>query len=254
MSFDDNGDMITSAPDINETLIDLRQQINYWRAMHARAVEREALWKETAQPLEAVVRRQEVQLREQAEQIEALKAKVAWLQQQVFGRKSEESKAASVEVQDSEGQASSASLPASDVPRKRGKQPGAKGYGRKRREALPVEEVFHPLPDEAARCPGCGAPFVVFPGSEDSEEIHWEVRLIRRVHKRMRYQPTCQCRVVPGIITAPPPAKLIPKGLFSSGFWVQLLLEKYLFQRPLYRVRQVLALRGCPETIPSVSR
>ena len=244
MSFDDNGDMITATSDINETLIDLRQQVNYWRVMHARAVEREALWKEKAQHLEAVVRRQEAQLREQAGQIEALTAQVAWLQQQVFGRKSEERKATPAEIQDTDRQPSDASEPVSGVGRKRGKQPGAKGYGRKRREGLPVEEVLHPLPDEAARCPGCGAPFVVFPGSEDSEEIHWEVHLVRRVHKRMRYQPTCQCRAVPGILTAPPPAKLIPKGLFSSGFWVQLLLEKYLFQRPLYRVRQMLALNG----------
>jgi len=32
--------------------------------------------------------------------------------------------------------------------------------------------------------------------------------------------------------------------LFSTGFWVQLLLEKFLFQRPLYRVRQMLSLHG----------
>ena len=45
-------------------------------------------------------------------------------------------------------------------------------------------------------------------------------------------------------MTAPAPAKLIPKGLFSVGFWVWLILEKFLFQRPLHRVRQVLALQG----------
>jgi transposase len=45
-------------------------------------------------------------------------------------------------------------------------------------------------------------------------------------------------------VTAPPPPKLIPKGLFSIGFWVRLLLEKFLFQRPLYRIRQVLELEG----------
>jgi transposase len=32
--------------------------------------------------------------------------------------------------------------------------------------------------------------------------------------------------------------------MFSTGFWVRILLEKYLFQRPLYRIRQVLALEG----------
>jgi transposase len=32
--------------------------------------------------------------------------------------------------------------------------------------------------------------------------------------------------------------------MFTEGFWVQLILEKFLFQRPLYRVRQLLALEG----------
>jgi len=237
--------MSTQILDIDKTLFDLRQQVNYWQAMHARAVEREAFWKAKAQELEAVVRRQEAQLKAQAGQIEALTAKVSWLQQQVFGQKSEQtqpkepSTEATFDTPREDGSSSG-----EDTPRNRGQQPGSSGHGRKRREGLPVEEVVHPLPESASCCPECGAPFSVFPGSEDSEEIHWEVRLIRRVHKRMRYRPSCQCGAVPGIITAPPPSKLIPKGLFSTGFWVHLLLEKFLFQRPLYRVRQVLALEG----------
>jgi len=236
--------MTTKSPDINTILIELRQQANYWRAQHARAVEREAFWREQAEQLKAVVDQQAVKITEQAEQIEALKAKVVLLQKQVFGSKSEETKDASPKVEDSSQQSSSTSESASKAQRNRGKQPGAKGYGRKRREELPAEEIPHHLPDAVQQCPVCGAPFTVFPGSEDSEEIHWEVRLVRRIHKRTRYRPTCQCRAVPGIVTAPAPAKLIPKGLFSPGFWVQLLVEKYLFQRPLYRVRQMLALNG----------
>jgi transposase len=84
----------------------------------------------------------------------------------------------------------------------------------------------------------------VFPGTEDSEQIEWEVVFYRRIHKRSRYVPTCDCQVVPGIVTAPGPPKLIPKGLFAISFWVRLLMEKFLFQRPLHRVRQVLALEG----------
>jgi transposase len=32
--------------------------------------------------------------------------------------------------------------------------------------------------------------------------------------------------------------------MFATSFWVRLLMEKFLFQRPLYRVRKVLALEG----------
>jgi transposase len=238
--------MSTPSVDINPTLFDLHQQVNYWQSMHARAVERESFWKAKAQELEAIVRGQEVQLKVQAEQIEALKAKVCLLQQQVFGQKSEQTGASESAAQTTGGaqQETEASSVEGDGPCSRGKQPGAKGHGRKLRENLPKEETFHRLPDSASCCPECGAPFSQFPGTEDSEEIDWEVRLIRRVHKRMRYRPTCQCEVVPRIITVPPAPKLIPKGLFSTGFWTQVLLEKFLFQRPLYRIRQVLALHG----------
>lgn len=209
--FDDKGNMIPQTVDINATLFDLRQQVAYWQSMHTRAVERESVWKAKAQEFEAIVRRQEVQLKIQAEQIEALKARMCLLQQQVFGQKSEQSDAPnsvdpSAPVTDQDGAASSCT---GDAPRKRGKQEGAEGHGRKRREGLPKEEVIHALPESACCCPDCGAPLAEFPGSEDSEEIHWDVRLIRRVHKRKRYRPTCTCGVLPKIITSPPAAKLI---------------------------------------------
>jgi transposase len=174
---------------------------------------------------------------------EALKARIAWLEQQVFGRKSEQTPDAAAEACESGAKVDS---PPSGLEqrRRRGKQPGSKGYGRKRYVHLPTEVVVHDLPADQRRCPICGQPFIPFPGTEDSEVIEWEARPVRRVHKRTRYRPGCQCRAVPGIVTAPPPPKLIPKGLFAVSFWVWLLLEKFLFQRPLDRVRKVLALEG----------
>jgi len=220
--------------------IELRQQAHYWRAQHASAVQRESAANAEAQQLKQVVRDQQAQLAELTRQVEALSAKVAWLQRQVFGRKSEQT----LEISDQacgKEEAPDAADSSSLQRRKRGKQPGTKGYGRKRRDDLPTEELFHDLPQVEQKCPRCGKPFTVFGGTEDSELIDWEVRLVRRIHRRTRYRPTCNCRVVPGIVTAPGPAKLIPKGMFSTGFWVRILLEKFLFQRPLYRVRQALA-------------
>lgn len=219
---------------------ELRQQAHYWRTQHARAVERELRWKARALELEEIVRTQEAQIAELTQQLEAVKSQVAWLQRQLFGRKTEQSDVG-------EGPANRDDQDVFDglaVHRPRGKQPGTKGYGRTIRGNLPTEEILHDLPEGQRRCPICGKPFLVFPGTEDSEEIHWEARLVRRVHRRARYVPTCHCPGVPGIVTAPGPAKLIPKGMFSPSFWVHLLREKFLFQRPLYRIRQVLALEG----------
>jgi len=235
--------MTTPVLDLEKTLLDLRQQAHYWQAMHARAVEREQYWKEQAQQWEARACQQERLIAEQSRQVEALQARVHWLEQQVFGRKSE---AGAGSAETSVGGDFSVST-AGAMPegrRHRGQQPGTKGHGRQRRVDLPTEEMEHPLPEEQQHCPQCGLPLEALPLSEDSEEIHWEVRVIRRIHHRRRYRPTCRCGALPGIVTAPVVPKVIRKGGFSTGFWVQVLLEKYLFQRPLYRVGQRLALEG----------
>jgi len=242
--------MLVQDVEVRGLEIELRQQAHYWRAQHARATEREAAFKDKAQRLEQVVRRQQAQIAELTHKLEEALARIAWLEGQVFGRKSEQCPKPDPYAHDSipalDHNADVVDEPESckEPRRKRGKQPGTKGYGRKRREDLPAEAVVHDLPEDQRRCPRCGKPFGVFPGTEDSEQIEWEANLSRRIHKRTRYVPTCDCRAVTGIVTAPCPPKLIPKGMFATSFWVRLLMEKFLFQRPLYRVRKVLALEG----------
>lgn len=226
--------------------IRLRQQAHFWRAQHSRAVERERVWREKALRLEQVSRERERTLAERKAQVEALTAKVAFLQRQVFGQKSEETKKVSSGPREGKGGGSASSDASSGGGRKRGKQPGAKGHGRKRHENLPSQEVPHDLPESQRRCPKCRLPLQARTDTEDSEEIHWEVRLVRRVHKRKRYERACRCEGIPRILTAPVPPKLIPKGKFSTEFWVRVLLEKYLFQRPLYRTLKMLELEGLP--------
>ena len=238
--------MVTVVDEIDRVeSIELRQQANYWRAQHARAVERQEAWKTKALQLESLVRQQQATISEQSQQMEALKARVAWLAQQVFGRKTE---ASGNKLPDSCADTPIESFdPSGDSSldkRKRGQQKGAKGHGRKLRLNLLSVEVFHKLHHDNCCCPKCGKPFSVFPATEDSEQIEWDVILRRRIDKRVRYIPTCNCRAVPGIVTAPPPPKLIPRSMFAASFWIRLIMEKFLFQRPLYRVRKVLALEG----------
>jgi transposase len=216
--------------------IEWRLQANYRKALHERAVEREALLKERVKELEAQVQA----LTEALKGHEDLKAKYAQLVHLHFGCKTEHQDPK--ETQDDD--AAPADRGGKRSPRKRGQQPGQKGHGRTIRKKLPQEVILHELPAKERCCPNCRLPYEEFPGTEDSEEIQWEIHVTRRVHKRKRYKPTCQCDVVPGIVTAPPVPKLIPKGLFSVGFWVLLILEKFLLQRPLNRVRRLLDLHG----------
>jgi transposase len=240
--------MLTDAPSVDhEQWIALRQEANYYRAQHARAVEREARLAEEVTRLTAALRRRDVEVAEKDSQIEALKAKVAWLQQRLFGRSSERTGAPATDsCGQGEGPAAgtTAEVPDGSVsPRKRGQQEGVPGHGRRCRSGLPCMRREHDVPGGLPCCPRCARPYRPF-GGESSDQVEWEVRLVRCVHERKRYVRDCECGDVPGVITAPGPAKLIPKGMFGISFWVRILLEKYLFQRPIHRVLSVLELEG----------
>ncbi len=169
-------------------------------------------------------------------QVEELKARILKLTQQAYGRKSEQQ---SSKEKDS---ANGSQQIQSDV--RRGQRPGSKGHGRRRYLNLPVREEIHEIPEENRRCPRCGLPYAPFPGDETSVEIDWQVKLERVVHKRKRYHKTCQCSEASTIIVAPPPAKVIGKGLFSAGFIARLLIEKFILSRPLYRIGITLQMEG----------
>jgi transposase len=225
-----------------QALRDLHWDVQLRKSLHGRAVERERRWQRRAKEAEKQLRAQTAETERLAGQLEAAKAELVLLRQQWFGRRTERTKGSveaggdAPDAQDARGRPDSSSAPR----RGRGKQPGARGNGRKRRTRLATEEISHDLGEDEKSCPACGKPLAPFPGTEDSEEIDWEVRFVRRVHKRKRYRPTCQCKAVPGIVTAPRPPKLIPKGLFSCEFWVELLLNKFLHGVPLYRILKMM--------------
>ena len=247
-------------PETKESWIQLRCEAHYYRAQHTRALERERALKAKVQELAATLDLQAVHLREltagfqkaaaeQAGRIEKLTQRVenlttqnTWLKQRLFGRQSERGDDAP--ACPGFGMAEGASVAATQTKRPKGQQAGTAGHGRKKHENLPSIEVFHDLKERDKLCPICGQAFMAFPTTADSEDIHYEVRVTRRIHKRKCYTPTCHCGVVTGIVAAPPVPKLIPKGMFSVELWVHILAEKFLFQRPLWRTLQTLALEG----------
>jgi len=109
---------------------------------------------------------------------------------------------------------------------------------------LPEETTHHTLSEAERTCALCGKLRPETGLTEESEEVEWEVRLVRRRHVRHRYGPSCDCPCGRGLRTARPPAKLIPKGLFAVSFWVQVLLKKFEFQQPLHRTVRELRAQG----------
>ena len=141
--------------------IELKWQAHYWRALHERLVEREVALKAEVEALQAIIRD---------------------LNQRLYGAKSEQSASP-----DSAAESKLAS------PRKRGQQPGSTGHGRSDRGALPVVTEVHDVSETAKHCPACGAAFVPFPGSEESNLIEVQVQAHIPCIQRQRYHKTCQC-------------------------------------------------------------
>jgi transposase len=202
---------------LHAEVVSLRQQAHYHRSQHRRAVAR-------AEELQA--------------QLDVLKAKVAELQQRLFGRKSERtSRVTRLGGTEQSGGAR----------RARGQQPGRAGHGRTLRATLPVVETVLALSDAELRCPYCGLRWDRWGPPHASEQIEWEVRLFRRRTIRPKYRRPagCQCQPQrPDIISAPLAPTLIPKGLLANSFLAEVLVLKFLYHVPLERIRAMARSAG----------
>ncbi len=193
----------------------LQAEKAYWQSMHQRSKAREEQLKE---------------------HIKELEAKIKLREQQLFGRKSEQGHG----HEDATGQPDEPASP----PRPRGQQRGKPGHGRRRQKHLPVREELHELPPDERKCPDCGLPYTTFGCTEDSEEVEVEVKAHVRRIKRARYTRQCSCPGLPAIVTAPGPAKLIPKGAYGDSVWIHILVGKFLLYHPTSRVLAGLSLIG----------
>lgn len=91
-------------------------------------------------------------------------------------------------------------------------------------------------------CAGCGREFE-FLGSQCSEQIDWQVTIIRIVHRRLRYRRRCDCPGPRTVIAAVPPNP-VAKGRFTAGFLARLLYQKYVLGLPVHRIARALAADG----------
>ena len=190
----------------------------------------------------------------QREQITALKQRVVTLSRILFGTSSEKGEPGGPEAgggDDSRGDGGQAG----EGSRRRGQRPGSAGHGRRRHEHLEAEEQVHDVPEGERRCPRCGRAYELF-GEDVSEQVSWQVRVWRIVHRRRKYARCCRCPV-PAVVTAPAPAALIARGLFTTEFCVNLLIAKYALGLPFNRVIAMLSFQGlevAPGTLAGVAR
>ena len=188
-----------------------------------------------------------------------LQARLANLQQSLFGRKSEVTPAgeddpsatAGVAADPSADETPSAATPApgpsaSEDPavrprRKRGREPGSPTPPREQRPGLPVVLEWLDVPEPERRCPDCGTAYVRC-GHKTSwlYEMVWNA-LVRKV-VRQRYGPDCECSAARPVIA--PPAPRLGSSQLGTSVWAWCLIQVYALFRPQAAVARDLAALG----------
>ncbi len=227
--------------------IDLRSEAKRRRTLHKRSMQREAELKQQLREKKRQVADLSARLEQKEKTIQQLTAQNEWLRKQLFGRSTEKGKGATAQKsEDTEKTSPETKEPRTESKKKRnrGQQPGTEGHGRRRRLDLPAKETIHELPPDQRCCPVCGLPYRDSGLTRDSEQIEYEVKIYRHLHRRKCYFPSCDCEHRPASLAAPVPPKLIPKGLIHRSLWSELLQEKWLHHRPLGRALEVLRHKG----------
>jgi transposase len=184
-----------------------------------------------------------------AEQIKTLKSRIDWLNQQLFGRKSEKVDPNQMCFDALVINAMDQSLPA--VPSEAAAAE-SKGQERKRHHTphgrgelpahLPREILTVDAPDAEKFLPdGTPRPLI---GHEDTERIAYEPgRIYVKVTRRLKYgSPMGQEEN--GVIIAPVPETLVPKCIADESLMAHLIVSKFEDHLPLNRQEHILERSG----------
>lgn len=122
-----------------------------------------------------------------------------------------------------------------------------KGHTRKRGKRRPLpeclerEDVIVDLPEDERVCPHDGSLLEKI-GEEVSEQLDI-VPAKMKVIRTIRYKYACKtCEE--SILTAPAPARAIPKSIASAGLLAHIAASKYVDGLPLYRLEKILFRSG----------
>lgn len=110
-------------------------------------------------------------------------------------------------------------------------------------DSLEREEIIVPVPESERVCPVTGRERPVI-GYEESKRLHLiPAKLVVRVIKREKRGSFAEIEEQ-GVITAPVPAALIPKSVFTNETLAEIVTQKFLYHLPLYRIQQMFAAMG----------
>ena len=161
-------------------VIDEDADVGYWRARAGRAEARVVELEAATAALRADKAGLNARVAELAGQVDRLQESVTTLSGLLFGSSSEKHGSSS------RGNGRDAGADGGDRGgdggvrpggrRKRGQRPGGRGHGRRDHSQLETEERFIDVDASQRCCAECGEPFE-FLGTEDSEQIDWQVKI-----------------------------------------------------------------------------
>lgn len=200
-----------------------KEEARIWKARYFKEQER-------SRKLDGQLSLARQEIKELKEVIQKQKTRIIDLEKIVYGRTTEVTKAPPT---------------ATDLPEKRsrGRQNGAKGFGRKKQPNLETVEQVHAFAGSDLICACCGQPFETV-GEKTSDEIDVSVSVKVIRHRRKTVRRTCKCAGTPVIKTPAVPPKLFPGSAYSVGFWHHAIFEKYHLQRPTSRTCALLLSYG----------
>lgn len=173
--------------------------------------------------------------------LEEVRATLAWHQKNTFGSKSEK---LDDEPEHNEPR----------TPKKKGKKEGAPGYGRKDRPGLITSENTSEVPFAQRICNCCGKPYKKLNRSDKSSMVELVQELMKVVDIGEKYVKDCTCDegAKPRIVSAPPPPRVYPRAILGPRLLADILVEKFLFQKPLLRVSLKYQMLGADVPVSTI--
>ncbi len=188
-------------------------------------------WREEAEELKAEVGRI-------GGELDTLKSQMATLQRHVFGKKAEKLPTVAAELR-KEAAGEQAQAARAEAALKKRRERAAR-----RVEGAPTREIRHTVPAEERHCPACGSEELKALGKGRTSEVYEYIpaRFERQVH----VQEVLACACGQGVVTAPPPAKVVDKGGYGPDFLAHVVTSKCADSMPLHRLAQRIERGGVP--------
>ncbi|NOK07093.1 MULTISPECIES: IS66 family transposase [unclassified Myxococcus] len=177
--------------------------------------------------------------REEAEELKerltSLEAKMATLERHVFGRRAEKLPTVAAELR---GDADTEAARAEVAKKKRRERAARKA------EEAPAREIRHAVPAEERQCPACDSEDLKPLGKGRATVLYEYVPA--RFEKQVHVQEVLACACGRGVVTAPPPARVVDRGEYGPGFLAHVVTSKCADAMPLHRLAQRVERSGVP--------